>query len=104
MHIRIRLINLRRLRQFPIRLQTPRLIRTIFQYHISLLILIVPQTQEYDVALIDPDLLSQLAADVSEAFFAVEAEGFETPVAEHFYYLRIFCGWSLVALEEGRVG
>ena len=89
-HIRIRLIDLRRLRQLPIRLQTPRLVRTVLEYDVPLLVLIVPQRQQYDVALVDPDFLPEFAADVREALFAVEAEGFETAVAEHFDDLCVF--------------
>lgn len=42
-----------------------------------------------------------------KTFFAVETEGFETPIAEHFYYLRVFYGEGGVSLgvgKEGRLG
>lgn len=90
MPIRIRLINLRRLRQLSIRLQTPSLIGTILEDDIPLFVLVVAEGEEDYVALVDPDLLSELATDVSETLFAVEAEGFEAAVAEHFEDLRVF--------------
>ena len=90
-NIRISLIDLRTLRQLPIRLQTPGLIRTVLEYDVALLVLVVSKTEQDDVALVDPDFLSEFTADVSEALFAVEAEGFETAVAEHFDHLSVFC-------------
>ncbi len=88
--IRIRLVDLRALGQLVVRLQTPRLVGRILQYHIALLVLVVAQREEDDVALVDPDFLAELAADVREAAGAVEAEGFEAAVAEHFEDLRVF--------------
>jgi len=98
MAIRIRLVDLGRFRQLPVRLQTSRLIRTVLEDDVPLLVLIVSEGQKYDVALVDPDLLAELAADVCEALFAVEAESFETAVAEHFDDLRVF----LAFLFEGQ--
>jgi hypothetical protein len=44
--------------------------------HIALLILVVSQTQQDDIALVDPDLLPQLASDMSESARAIETLGF----------------------------
>jgi hypothetical protein len=52
--------------------------------------LVVPQAQKDDVALVDPHLLSQLAADVSESLLAVKAERFEAAVTEHLDHLGVF--------------
>ena len=71
-------------------LQTPRLVRTVLEQHVALLVLVVAQGEQDDVALVDPHLLAELAADVGEALFAVETEGFETAVAEHFEDLGVF--------------
>ena len=52
--------------------------------------MVVAQGQQDDVALVDPDFLAQLAADVGEALGAVEAERFEAAVAEHLEDLCVF--------------
>jgi hypothetical protein len=42
---------------------------------------------------------------VGEAFFAVEAEGFEAAVAEHFYYLGVFYGEGVsIVVRDKRKG
>jgi hypothetical protein len=56
---------------------------------VALLVLVVTQGQQDDVALVDPDLLPQLAANVCKAARAVEALGLETAVAEHLDDLGI---------------
>ena len=97
--LRISLINLRRLRQLAIRLQAPRLIGVILENHIALLVLVVAQREQDDVALVDPDLLAELAADVGETLFAIEAEGLETSVTQHLDDLGVF----LAFLFEGQL-
>ena len=52
--------------------------------------MVVAQREQDDVALVDPDLLPQLAADMGEAAGAVEALGFQAAVSEHLYYLGVF--------------
>lgn len=42
-------------------------------HHVTLVVLVVTQRQQDDVALVDPDLLAKLAADVAESAGAVEA-------------------------------
>ena len=95
MNIRIRLVDLRRLRQLLVSLQTPRLVRTVLENDIPLLVLIVPQAEQDDVALVYPHFFPQLASDVGEAFFAVEAEGFQAAVAQHFEHLGVFLPFFL---------
>jgi hypothetical protein len=42
-------------------------------HDVALFVLVVAQTEQYYVALVDPDLLAQLAADMAQAAGAVEA-------------------------------
>jgi hypothetical protein len=88
--IRISLVDLRTLWQLPICLQTPRLVRTVLEYDVSLLVLVVSKREQYYIALVDPDFLSELPTDMGEALLAVEAERFEAAVAEHLEDLGIF--------------
>jgi len=89
--IRICLVDLRALRQLSIRLQRSRLVSAVLQDDIALLVLVVAQGEEDDIALVDPDFLSKFATDVSEALGTVKAEGFQTSVSEHLEDLRVFC-------------
>jgi hypothetical protein len=57
--IRICLVDLRTLRQFPIRLQTSCLVGAVLQYDVSLFVLIVAQGEEDNIALIYPDFLAE---------------------------------------------
>ena len=58
--------------------------------HIALLVLVVSQRQQNDIALVDPDLLPELATDMRETTCAVEALRLQTSVAEHLDDLRVF--------------
>ena len=60
------------------------LVCRVLQNNIALLILIVSQTEENDIALINPHLFPQFAANVRKTFGAIKAEGLETTVTEHF--------------------
>jgi hypothetical protein len=62
----------------------------VFHNDVALLVLVVAQTQQDDVTLVDPDLLPQLAADMGETARAVEALGFKTSVSEHLDDLSVF--------------
>jgi hypothetical protein len=62
----------------------------VLHNNIALFVLVVAQREQNDVALVDPDLLPQLAADMGETASAVEALGFQTAVSEHLDYLGIF--------------
>ena len=88
--IRISLVNLCTFWQLAICLQTSRFIRTVFEYDVSLLVLVVSEGEQDYVALINPDFLAELATNVGEAFLAVEAERFEAAVAEHLEDLGVF--------------
>jgi hypothetical protein len=49
-------------------------------HHVTLVVLVVTQRQQDDVALVDPDLLAKLATDVAESAGAVEALRFQAAV------------------------
>ena len=73
--------------ELPIGLEVPGLISAVLQDDISLGILIVPQTDEDDVRLVDPDLLPELPTDVTEPFDSVETHRLEAAVAQHLRHL-----------------
>ena len=103
--IRVRLVNLGTLGQLAVGLQASCLVGTVLEDDVAFLILVVAQREQDDVALVDPDLLAELASDVCEPFRAVEAEGLEASVSKHFQDLGIFwgerqCVRSCVATRE----
>lgn len=61
--------------EFAVGLQVTCFVRCILQYNIRLGVLIVSQPDQYDVTLINPHLLPQLASDVAQPFDSVEAHG-----------------------------
>lgn len=61
MTIRIRFVDLRALRQFPIRLQTSCFVGAVLEYDVSLFVLVVAQGEEDNIALVDPDFLAKFA-------------------------------------------
>ena len=63
--------------------------------------MVIAEREKDDVPLVDPDFFAQFAADVGKSLGAVEAEGFETPVAEHFEDLCVFYGED-VSVIRGR--
>lgn len=67
------LVDLRALGEFAVGLQGAGLVGGVLEDHVALLVLVVAERQQDDVALVDPDLLAQLAADVGQALGAVEA-------------------------------
>ena len=99
MDIRVGLIDLRSLRQLAIRLERSRLVGVVLEDDVALLILVVTKRQQDDVALVDPDLLAELATDVGEATLTVEAERLETPVPKHLDNLSVL----LSLLLEGQL-
>lgn len=50
-------------------------------HHVALVILVVTQRQQDDVALVDPDLLSKFATNVAKSACAVETLGLEATIA-----------------------
>jgi hypothetical protein len=67
----------------------------VLHNHIALLILVITQRQQNNVALVDPDLLPQLAADMGEAAGAVEALRFQAAVAQHLDDLGVLLAFFL---------
>lgn len=61
--------------ELAIGLQVTRFVRRVFEYNIRLGILIVSQPDQYDITLINPHLLPQLAPNVAQPFDSVEAHG-----------------------------
>jgi hypothetical protein len=70
-------------------LEIPRLIGLVLHDDVTLGVLVIPQADQHEVALVDPDLLAHLAADDPEALLAVEAEAGDPAVAEHLRHLRV---------------
>jgi hypothetical protein len=58
--------------------------------NVALLVLVVSQTEQDDVALVDPDLLPKLAANMCKTARAIEALGFQASVSEHLDDLGVF--------------
>jgi len=51
--------------------------------------LIIPEANENDVGLVDPDLFAKLTTDVAKTLDAIEAHGFDASIAQHFDDLGI---------------
>lgn len=51
-------------------------------HHVTLVVLVVAQRQQDDVALVDPDLLAKLASDVAQSAGTVEALRLQTAVSK----------------------
>jgi len=77
----IRLVDLRVLGQLAIRFEGPSFVGSVFEDNVAFFVLVIAEGEKDDVALVDPDFLSQLASDVSEAPGSVETLRFETAVA-----------------------
>jgi len=82
-------VDLDRLGELAVRLQVPCFISRVLKNHISFGILIVSQPKQDNVRMVDPDLLPELAPDVTQALHPVEAHGFKTAVPKHFGHLSI---------------
>lgn len=50
-------------------------------HHVTLVVLVVTQRQQDDVALVDPHLLAKFATDVAESACSVETLSFEATVS-----------------------
>lgn len=84
------LVDLGCLGQFTIGLETSSLVGAVLEDDVSLLVLVVSEREQDDVALVDPDLLSELASDMCQSLCAVEAERLESSVAQHLHDLCVF--------------
>ena len=71
--VSIRFVDLCVGRQFSVRFETACLVRGIFQNDIALLVLEVPKRDEDNIALVDPDLLSQFSTNVRQPLFTIKA-------------------------------
>jgi hypothetical protein len=65
------------------------LVRHVLEDDIGLVVLVVAQADEHDVAAGDPDLLVHLAADMAQPLAAVDAQGLAAAVPEHAQHLRV---------------
>lgn len=66
------------------------LVRSILDNDVRLVILEIPQGQQDDISLVDPDLFSHLASDMGQSFRPVETLGFYPAVPEHLEDLGVF--------------
>lgn len=88
-------VDLGVLGQLAVGLQTSSLVGGVFHDDVALFVLVFTQREKDDIALVDPDLLSQLATNVCESLFAVEAQSLQTAVTEHLHDLRILLAFFL---------
>jgi hypothetical protein len=84
------LVNPSRLRELPILLQIPRLVRRVLVQDVHLLVLEVALPHQHDVPRSHPYLLAHLASNVSEAGNAVVTEALASAVPEHPHDLGVF--------------
>ena len=75
----------------------------VLEDDVGLGILVVPQTDQDNITLVDPHLLSQLTTNVAEPNHTVEANGIETAVTQHLGHLGILCNAN-AREEEGSAG
>lgn len=73
-NIRICFVDLGTLWEFAVCLQASGLIGVILENDISFFILVVTKREKDDISLVDPDLLTELSADMSQAFLSVETK------------------------------
>ena len=85
------LVDLGGLWELAIGLERASLVGGVLENDVALLVLVVAKGQQDDITLVDPDLLAELATDVSEALGAVEAESLEATVTQHLQDLSILC-------------
>lgn len=66
MAVGVGLVDLGALGQLAVGLQTPGLVGAVLEDDVALLVLVVAQRQEDDVALVDPDFFAELALDMGK--------------------------------------
>ena len=97
------LVDLGGLWELAVGLEGASLVGGVLEDDVSLLVLVVAEGQQNDITLVNPDLLTELATDVSEALGAVEAESLEAAVTQHLQDLSILCDGVLVAMCSSTV-
>jgi len=83
------LVDLCALRQLAVSFEIPRFVRSIFDNHICFLVLEISQRKQYNITLVDPDLLAHFASYVSYPLLAIETLGFNTAVSQHLRDLGV---------------
>lgn len=73
-NIRIGLVDLGALWELAIGLQTSGLVGVVLENDISLFVLVIAEREKDDISLVDPDLLTKLSTDMSQALLPVETE------------------------------
>lgn len=89
MAVGVGLVDLGVLGQLAVGLETAGLIGAVFENHVALLILVIAEREQDDIALVDPHLLAQLAANVRQSLLAVKALRLQAAVAQHLDHLGI---------------
>lgn len=90
-------VDAHRLWELAVGLEISRLVRGVLEDDVRFRVLVVTQTDEDDVALVDPDLFSKFASDVTQSLDTVEAHRLQPAIAEHF---RDLCVFLFVFLED----
>merc|ERR1712240_262709 len=83
-------INLNGIWEFAVGFQITSFIRGILQDYVRFRILIIPETNQDNVRLVDPDLLPELATNVAKTFHSIEAHRFQASIAQHLRNLGVF--------------
>merc|ERR1719468_1448871 len=84
-----RLIDLDGLWELAVRLEVSGLVRRVLLDHVSLSVLVITETDQDDIRLVYPDLLTKFPSDVTETLNSVEAHRLETPVTKHLGDLSV---------------
>merc|ERR1719180_645891 len=83
------LVDLDRLGELAVGLQVPRLVCRVLQDHVGLSVLVVPEANEDNVRLIDPDLFPEFPPDVAKPLDTIEAHRLEASVTKHLGHLSV---------------
>jgi hypothetical protein len=75
-------------REVALHFEPSRLFACVFEDDIGFVVLKVAQSDEDDVALIDPHFLTHFAADMAQTSLTVETVRFQTAVTEHTHHLQ----------------
>lgn len=83
------LVDSSRVGDLPILLERTRLIRRVLEDNVRLLVLVLTEANQHNVASVDPHLFPQLATDMTQTLHRVKARRLAATVAEHAQYLGI---------------